>query len=766
MFKKNRTLSNQLTRWISILSVIAIFGLLFAIAAILFNAAQSTQINLNEQVNLVANDFDQYLGGIEQDLRATSDALSLTPDRSGILRLVLERRPAILSLTMVSPQGQVLAQRRRLGGEPPTVVVDQPWLDVVRAGELYVGQVDFQAFGVPLVILAVDVTDGSGEFVGTLVARLDLSALWDKVVRLRVGETGYIYVTNEQGQLLAYRDLGLLKGVTLQDLTGEAPQPIVESSLSIYTGVVGEWVVGTGVSLGNVPWFVIVEQPLEEAVSVFLLPAVIVLLALLIVGGLVYRILRFARRQIAAPLRLMREGVDVLSQGRLDHRIDIKGQGEFGALAAAFNAMTTRLRETISSLEQRVAERTADLEAMTEDLAARRAEAELATQRQAEVNRQLEDTVLQSQRRAVLLQAGSEVSRAVARVRDLDALLPQVTQLISQHFGYYHAGIFLVDEAGRYAVLRAANSEGGQRMLTRHHRLLVGSEGIVGYVVETGQPRVALDVGEDLAYFDNPDLPQTRSELALPLRVGDRMLGALDVQSRQSEAFTEEDVDVLTVLAGQIAIAIDNANLFQQTQEALEEARAAQRRYMQEQWAHYVGERPQRAYEYTLMGVPALGEVSSVEAQEAWSRGELVHIVRDDDDSKEEKLCAALAAPIKVRGEIIGVLDLQETDQARQWTQDEVELIQSVADQLGQALESARLFEETQRRARYETLTRQITDRIRSRAEVDAMLQTAIQELARSLGAPRVFVRLAPEALMGEEQSGANGGGREESAHA
>jgi len=766
MFKKNRTLSNQLTRWISILSVIAIFGLLFAIAAILFNAAQSTQINLNEQVNLVANDFDQYLGGIEQDLRATSDALSLTPDRSGILRLVLERRPAILSLTMVSPQGQVLAQRRRLGGEPPTVVVDQPWLDVVRAGELYVGQVDFQAFGVPLVILAVDVTDGSGEFVGTLVARLDLSALWDKVVRLRVGETGYIYVTNEQGQLLAYRDLGLLKGVTLQDLTGEAPQPIVESSLSIYTGVVGEWVVGTGVSLGNVPWFVIVEQPLEEAVSVFLLPAVIVLLALLIVGGLVYRILRFARRQIAAPLRLMREGVDVLSQGRLDYRIDIKGQGEFGALAAAFNAMTTRLRETISSLEQRVAERTADLEAMTEDLAARRAEAELATQRQAEVNRQLEDTVLQSQRRAVLLQAGSEVSRAVARVRDLDALLPQVTQLISQHFGYYHAGIFLVDEAGRYAVLRAANSEGGQRMLARHHRLLVGSEGIVGYVVETGQPRVALDVGEDLTYFDNPDLPQTRSELALPLRVGDQMLGALDVQSRQSEAFTEEDVDVLTVLAGQIAIAIDNANLFQQTQEALEEARAAQQRYMQEQWARYVGERPQRAYEYTLMGVPALGEALSVEAQEAWSRGEMVHIACDEADSGEVKLHAALAAPIKVRGEIIGVLDLQETDQARQWTQDEVELIQSVADQLGQALESARLFEETQRRARYETLTRQITDRIRSRAEVDAMLQTAIQELARSLGAPRVFVRLAPEALMGEEQSGANGGGREESAHA
>jgi GAF domain-containing protein len=162
------------------------------------------------------------------------------------------------------------------------------------------------------------------------------------------------------------------------------------------------------------------------------------------------------------------------------------------------------------------------------------------------------------------------------------------------------------------------------------------------------------------------------------------------------------------------------------------------------------------------MGVPALGEVSSVEAQEAWSRGELVHVVRDDADSEQAELRAALAAPIKVRGETIGVLDLQETDQARQWTQDEMELIQSVADQLGQALESARLFEETQRRARYEALTRQITDRIRSRAEVDTMLQTAIQELSRSLGAPRVFVRLASEALSGDGQSGENGGGADE----
>ena len=168
-------------------------------------------------------------------------------------------------------------------------------------------------------------------------------------------------------------------------------------------------------------------------------------------------------------------------------------------MAKTFNSMTGRVRDLIGNLEQRVAERTQALE-----------------------------------RRAIQLQAAADVGGTAARLRDLDELLRQVTRLISQRFGFYHVGIFLLDERGEYAVLRASNSEGGQRMLTRGHKLKVGQVGIVGYVTGAGEARIALNVGEDIQYFNNPDLPTTQSEMALPLIVGGRILGALDIQSSQN----------------------------------------------------------------------------------------------------------------------------------------------------------------------------------------------------------------------------------------
>lgn len=239
-----------------------------------------------------------------------------------------------------------------------------------------------------------------------------------------------------------------------------------------------------------------------------------------------------------------------------------------------------QLRSLQWVLEQRVSDRTTDLAS--------------ANQRLGQINRQLEQALKQSQRRAVLLQASTQVSRAVAQLRDLNRLLSQVTHLISQYFGFYHVGVFLVDDASigqRYAVLRAANSKGGQRMLGRHHRLAVGLEGIVGYVTGTGQPRVTLDVGADSTFFDNPDLPDTRSELALPLRVGDEIIGALDVQSTKEAAFDQEDLALLTVLADQIAIAIENARLFQRSEAALEEAEETHRRYLRHEWDSFLSAR-------------------------------------------------------------------------------------------------------------------------------------------------------------------------------
>jgi GAF domain-containing protein len=149
----------------------------------------------------------------------------------------------------------------------------------------------------------------------------------------------------------------------------------------------------------------------------------------------------------------------------------------------------------------------------------------------------------------------------------------QTVQLISSYFGYYHAGIFILDDVREYAVLQAANSEGGQRMLARGHKLRIGQVGIVGNVADIGVPRIALDVGDDAIFFNNPDLPLTRSEIALPLKARGQVIGVLDVQSIDEAAFSNDDVETLQVLADQVALALDNARLLKESRDALEELR-------------------------------------------------------------------------------------------------------------------------------------------------------------------------------------------------
>ncbi|MDQ7029452.1 MAG: GAF domain-containing protein [Ardenticatenia bacterium] len=198
-----------------------------------------------------------------------------------------------------------------------------------------------------------------------------------------------------------------------------------------------------------------------------------------------------------------------------------------------------------------------------------RARVELEAHRQ-RLHHMVEERTAHLERRTRELQVAAEVARDAALATNLDDLLNQAVNLIRDQFGFYHAGLFLVDEHGEYAVLRAATGGSGQKMLAEHHKLKVGEVGIVGYVTATGESRIALDVGTDAAHFKNPLLPRTRSELALPLRVGDRVIGALDVQSERPEAFDDDDVAIFQVMADQLAVAIERTRLFEQVRATLE----------------------------------------------------------------------------------------------------------------------------------------------------------------------------------------------------
>ncbi|MFN3762421.1 MAG: GAF domain-containing protein, partial [Anaerolineae bacterium] len=305
---------------------------------------------------------------------------------------------------------------------------------------------------------------------------------------------------------------------------------------------------------------------------------------------------------------------------------------------ARLQATTRELEEHRRSLEDQVAQRTADLA-----------------------------------RRTAQLEAAATVARRAAEIRDLDTLLNETVHLISDRFGFYHAGIFLIDEAGEYAVLRAASSEGGQRMLARGHRLAVGEVGIVGTVAGTGKPRIALDVGADAVFFSNPDLPHTRSEMALPLKVGERVIGVLDVQSVEAAAFTNEDVAVLQTMADQIALAIENARLLSEVQDRLREVEALSREYARREWERMVSERPAWGYVY-----------------------DGVEVRPREKASPPEGISSGLTVPLQLAtGETIGQVALALPD--RLPTDEDVALAQAVAEQAALALESARLFQETRR---------------------------------------------------------------------
>ncbi len=382
------------------------------------------------------------------------------------------------------------------------------------------------------------------------------------------------------------------------------------------------------------------------------------------------------------------------------------------------------LRELSLYLEERVEERTQKLSEATE---------------------QLEIANISLERRAAYLEAAALVAREAAGIRDVGLLLQRTANLVSESFGFYHVGIFLLDGAGEYAVLHAASSQGGQRMLNRGHRLRVGEAGIVGYVAGTGGPRIALDVGEDAVFFDNPDLPHTRSEMAVPLKVRGEVIGVLDVQSTEPEAFSQEDVKALETLSDQVALAISNARLFEQVEERLEAERRLYGQLSYEEWRALVQRRGAVGFWRKGKKTTPAGDLWQPRMEKALRTGERVE---EDSD--------VLTIPIKVRGQVIGVVDARRSARGGGWTMERVALLEQLVEHLGTALESARLYEEAQHRAAREQLVAEIAGRLRASMDPDLILKTTVRELGYALEAERASVILTGPSgdggLEGEEE--------------
>ena len=573
------------------------------------------------------------------------------------------------------------------------------------------------------------------KFNGVVAADMQLTQITEQVQGLKLGETGYAFMLDDAGRIISmppsgYQLFGLdpdtLNNVdfykqTLLDVGPDQLQSVVRRMVAGGRGliVVDNHGTPTYVSFAPIPavgYSLALVVPVAELQKPILaarnetqaqIQAGIGILALILVGLLAVAITVSLTigNIIAAPIVRLTNVSNRIVEGDLSAQADIESRDEIGTLSQAFNTMTSRNRQLLDELENRVEERTRELMVANE----------------------------RNERRAKQFEYISQVAATISSTRDLVTLLGQITTAISSKFGFYHTGIFLLDARKEFALLSAANSEGGKRMLARNHRLRVGETGIVGNVTGSGKARLALDTGKDAVFFNNPDLPETRSEIALPLLAGEEVIGALDVQSVEANAFDQEDINILTALADQVSIAIQNARQYEETQKALAESMTASRQFISTGWRQFTkGQR--------ITGIRHTG-----------ARTEIVYAEKEKEE-KDNSILASSASninedglvslPIKLRGVEIGVLDVR-TDDAHSLDRDEMDIINAIIERAAIAMENARLLQESQRQTAKEQKIGEVTAKIGASINIRNVLQIAVEELGRALPGSDVVIQFS-----------------------
>jgi GAF domain-containing protein/HAMP domain-containing protein len=413
---------------------------------------------------------------------------------------------------------------------------------------------------------------------------------------------------------------------------------------------------------------------------------------------------------IVNPLASLAETAQAIAAGEHERTAAVESDDEVGALARAFNSMTRQLRDLIISLEERIAARTSDLE-----------------------------------RRSAYLTAAGEVGRAVSSILAPDKLVRQVAELIRERFDLYYVGLFLVDSSGEWVELRAGTGAAGRAMLARGHRIRVG-EGMIGWCVVQGEARVALEADDDSVRLRTKELPDTRSEAAIPLRARGRVLGALTVQHSSTGAFDQEIVSVLQTMADQVAVALANAQLFEENRLALEAEHRAYAGLQRDAWLELVRTQHERGYRYISATDPELGQPVIVPLTGEWQT-EMVHAIQEDTEIRQrDRNRLALALPVRAGDQVVGALSVRKEQGADQWTDEETDLLEALVDQLAIALEDARLYQQTHLRATRERMAGEIAANLRQSLDFETVLRTAAQDIRRMLELPEVTVRLVPPA--------------------
>ena len=370
----------------------------------------------------------------------------------------------------------------------------------------------------------------------------------------------------------------------------------------------------------------------------------------------------------------------------------------------------------------------------------------------------METAVNDQRRNAELLKTTTEVGQFATNILDLQELFNRSVDLIQRRFGFYHVQVFMVQD--NQAELVASTGSAGQKLLANRHRLEIGSNSVIGRVTRYGELVITRDTDSDAAYFRNPLLPETRAEMAVPIFEGEKVVGALDLQSTQRDAFQQADVEALQSLANLLASAIRNARLFEQqnrsvkeqqrlyleSESNLREIQRLNRQLTKEGWSDYV-EQSQGAAGLTLHN-------NQITAQADWTENLLAAAQQRQPITRAANgHPGVVAVPVMLRGEVIGAIEVEpdaDTDETVS-----VEMVRAIAERLATSLENARLYEEAQAATAQEQRINHIVSRFQTAATIDDLLQITLTELTETLGARRGAIRLGiiPDAPEGGSQS-------------
>lgn len=566
-------------------------------------------------------------------------------------------------------------QSAQLQGQPAVLAISQgniPVVEIVRTL--------FWRDGTPL---------------GYLVTPLNSARVFFNNLRLEETPTSYsayAFLATAQGALIA-------PPAIRERALAASSSPAVEQALAGQTSATAYEAndnasyFGYSTPIGGTPFVLIAQAPAaavyDSALQFFQLRAFIVGAGVL----LVLLLLAFAFTQIITPsANRLRRAAQALADGDFSVPVpDAQRGDEIGLLATSFVNMRDQVRTLVDELENRVAVRTRDIN---------------ATQ---------------------------EISRYAATQRDLQTLMDRVVELITDRFdNIYHAQIFLIDAEQRDAVLRSSTGEAGRQLLSRGHRLGIGSLSVIGQVTQQGRLIVARDASVSQVHRRNEFLPNTLAELAIPLRVGETVIGALDVQSQIRDAFDEDQIAVLQTMADQIAVAIQNALLYQDSVQRAAEIETNNRESTRQAWEEFI--RDQRTDMLTSQAGYTTEEELSDLRRMAAARGEIVV------GAVTSRNTVPVAAPVVLRGQVLGAVEWELP--AASLSEEKLELAKELANRLALSLDNARLFQESQRATERERLVNSIAAKLTAQTTINDILQTAVREVGQALRAPQVSIQL------------------------